>query len=95
MKHKNPGASNIFPHKNSNSEETKRIGTPKSSETKRPTINIDEDYTMTNGPEVKMCSILCPKKASRFFASVAQQAEQGFCKPQVVGSIPITSSSLF
>ena len=47
MKHKNPGASNIFPHKNSNSEETKRIGTPKSSETKRPTINIDEDYTIS------------------------------------------------
>lgn len=47
MKHKNPGASNIFPHKNSNSEETKRIGTPKSSETKRPTINNEtiDDYT--------------------------------------------------
>ena len=26
------------------------------------------------------------------FASVAQLAEQGFCKPQVVGSNPITSS---
>ena len=25
MKHKNPGASNIFPHKNSNREETKEV----------------------------------------------------------------------
>ena len=42
MKHKNPVASLLFPQKNLNREETKRFGTPKSSETKRPTINKGE-----------------------------------------------------
>ena len=43
----------------------------------------------------KMFTRIVVKRLPDFFASVAQQAEQGFCKPQVVGSIPITSSSLF
>ena len=32
------------------------------------------------------------KRPTRFNARVAQTVEQGFCKPQVVGSIPISSS---
>ncbi len=38
-----------------------------------------------------MCSSIVVKRLLDF-ASVAQLAEQGFCKPQVVGSNPITSS---
>lgn len=38
---------------------------------------------------MQMC---CRKKAPRFFASVAQLVEQGFCKPQVVSSNLIASS---
>ena len=32
------------------------------------------------------------KRPTRFYARVAQLVEQGFCKPQVVGSNPISSS---
>ena len=42
MKHKNPGASNIFLIRIQTERKQKRFGTPKSSEAKRPTINIGE-----------------------------------------------------
>ena len=32
------------------------------------------------------------KRPTRLYARVAQLVEQGFCKPQVVGSSPISSS---
>ena len=91
MKHQNPGASIFFPHKKSNREETKRFGTPKSSEAKRPTIN-NETYIDDNQPWSKKMFNRIVVKRLLSFASVAQLAEQGFCKPQVIGSNPITSS---
>ena len=84
MKHKNPVAPIYF----------SRFGTPRSSEAKRPIINnenvLDNDTKLsimkTNflGYEMKL--------THRFFARIAQLVEQGFCKPQVVGSNPIPSS---
>tara|TARA_Y100000004_G_scaffold17423_1_gene17981 strand:+ start:113 stop:406 length:294 start_codon:yes stop_codon:yes gene_type:complete len=91
MKHKNPGASNIFLIRIQTERKQKRFGTPKSSEAKRPTIN-NETYIDDNQPWSKKMFNRIVVKRLLSFASVAQLAEQGFCKPQVVGSNPITSS---
>tara|TARA_B100001113_G_scaffold301986_1_gene261251 strand:+ start:405 stop:638 length:234 start_codon:yes stop_codon:yes gene_type:complete len=40
-----PWGLHILPHNKSNKEETKRFGTPRSSEAKRPTINTRREGT--------------------------------------------------
>ena len=84
MTHKNPVAPIYF----------SRFGTPRSSEAKVPTINKGESLVnLVKRPIMKTNFLGYEMKLThRFFAWVAQLVEQGFCKPQVVGSNPIPSS---
>ena len=84
MKHKNPGAPLHF----------LRFGTPRSSEIKRPTINIGEELGRLEKKAVTKTYILDNdiKLIHRIFARIAQLVEQMICNHQVVGSNPIPSS---
>ena len=73
-----------------------RFGTPRSSEAKVPTINKRrEGWTSLKTKTDKNIFVLGTTKEIKdpqIFARIAQLVEQGFCKPQVVGSNPIPSS---
>ena len=85
MKHKNPVAPLHF----------LRFGTPRSSETKLPTINKGERVRTSLKTVTKNTFGLGTpkeKKTHRIFARIAQLVEQMICNHQVVGSNPIPSS---